>query len=115
MAIEYSNNSESASMKKPPIELGEMTLRFSPPPMPECPKCHHDDIERLDPVVPRWLVCRHSGLLLCRPDPLPEERAPTDPIAGARVRPQTLHGLRVTLATSVRRTSNDFDQGWLAD
>jgi hypothetical protein len=48
-------------MKKTTIELPDVTLRFSPPPMPECPKCHHDDIEKLDPVIPRWLACRQCG------------------------------------------------------
>jgi ribosomal protein L37AE/L43A len=36
-------------------------LKFNPVPDPECPKCHHEDIERLDPVIPRWLACRACG------------------------------------------------------
>lgn len=38
-----------------------VTLRFSDPPPPECPKCHHQEVEKLFPVVPRWLSCPKCG------------------------------------------------------
>jgi len=38
-----------------------MTLKVLKPPDPECPRCHHPDVERLDPVIPRWLACPNCG------------------------------------------------------
>jgi hypothetical protein len=38
-----------------------VTLKFDTSPDPECPRCHHPEVERLDPVVPRWLACASCG------------------------------------------------------
>ncbi|HUP40109.1 MAG TPA: hypothetical protein VM115_08320 [Vicinamibacterales bacterium] len=38
-----------------------VNLKFDLSPDPECPRCHHPEVERLDPVVPRWLACVNCG------------------------------------------------------
>src|SRR2546426_2008982 len=38
-----------------------VTFRVSEPPHPECPRCHHQHVEELYPVIPRWLAC-HRGI-----------------------------------------------------
>jgi transposase-like protein len=55
---------------------GIVSLRVSEPPRPECPRCHHEHVEDLYPVIPRWLACPKCGHMWSNRTPYrKEERA----------------------------------------
>ena len=59
-----------------PNKPAMITFRVSEPPRPECPRCHHDHVEDLYPVIPRWLACPKCGHMWSNRTPYrQEERA----------------------------------------